>query len=770
MLFGVLSLSMASSDREKLRHLSNLAAIGALEAYVGAPDTDSYESRANAARDRAAQILQNNSKLLGQSATLGSGLGFSSPGQGNAPGNGAAGSGGVLRFGTVYYQSPPVGEDPACAGTPARYPCIDYFPPPPAALPADRSVTAISLALRTPPSNPYSFFFASMLGFGSATLSVETTSNVIPRCMAYLIDISASGLGETHSTSLTPAFNADGTIAEPDGPGNTWPSPGLFAYRLSRVQNLICADPSAGPSVPNSPQSLYLANRFEEAYWCNMPAQRGNQNPPLRRHYRSDYVPTVPIIIANKPNGGPRYLPITINAGSASESEVSQETFLIDRYFGGYNNYWGPQPYSMWFLAMHAGLRSIEATKSPADRATFIAFAGDVVGMLPPPIVPGYTFPVPSGDPIPDVNTPTLWTTPDYGLLVQMTNVLGRGMYSTSGAPIADYTLTEPNAISRGWFPSFNDPFSTFSADGAAVSMWPFWNTTNPLRAILYAIHALRACPDSAHKAIVIASDGIPSCTITGTVNSLTLTQIGTSRCTSNTDPYSEQYEAAETLLLGEVREQLMNSNIALTMLLTGEQADPHIRVRVRDASETPPRLLAPHEAVSAGLCSGIPIPGHARCSSGGESFFNIAPNCGPSDPDCSDADLDACPGSGGCTTEQKRNRRAFNRLGQPGVSLPRVNALWGQIAMDTNGLICPVMPLGPTACYVDPPPDTALPGVKVLSFSDACSGPAGASMAFSYYQLTPAEQASACVLGAQGPSPFGLFEPDPPTTIEPVG
>lgn len=450
---------------------------------------------------------------------------------------------------------------------------------------------------------------------------------------------------------------------------------------------------------------------FDGQRWQDLRVSRAGQtSPPMpaHMHFRSDYGRML------SPNG---------------------VFTIVDKYFESYDGYYGPQPLTNYYLAFNAGLRKVDSVKSPGNKALLYPFTGWDYP-TEPPVDNGGNFQL----------------TEDLGYLIHLTNFLNRGMEDSFGSPIRSLPQESPNAIERGWFPLV---FS--GADDPAIT------GSNQVRALQGAITALSNagnCPESAVKAIVMATDGIPSCTgITGnpTVDCAPLPgQVE--------DPIS-RYNGARAIILSSLRQQLMDSEISLTTIIDAEGVQPNI-ANVQQNGD----YLNPDQARALGYCGADvvnPDGSVTRCDPT-KRFFNTDPDVQEPDkkPDGTyvgdippfDVWQQSCQlfpqfatGAFLCDYNQYA-RRYYNYLGA-NVKFRDPNGLWGQLAFDTGGVVCPIMPL------CDPSEYDANGNL-----TDAARATKGPWLTCSPTKKTKMEQAVDCVIKAVASNPFQNVEDDPTT------
>jgi hypothetical protein len=273
-------------------------------------------------------------------------------------------------------------------------------------------------------------------------------------------------------------------------------------------------------------------------------------------------------------------------------------------------------------------------------------------------------------------------------------------------------------------------------------------STTNPAKALWDAIGALSRCPDTARRVIIIATDGIPSCGFNRRNPGGTPTPDPVVDCPPTpqipTD-YYPNYLEGEAALLGVIKDELVRRGISVTALLDADNIQPNfINATVQPGTPTPGSVyVSPEDAAKYGYC-GV-------ASGGCIPFFNSTPAIGT-------GDFAQWAEATGCT-EDCEDRYAFHAKDRrSGALFRRPNALWGQLAMDTGGTICPLLPECPASWYLPvTPPEVAQlrPEVRATVSVLNCSP----------LQLTKTQQGINCVLAAVGVNPYQNVEEIPVTT-----
>lgn len=164
----IVGLGFLFSSKSKMQNIANMISLGVIEKVTSEP------GNINGAIDLAKDILQQN-KLPGAKHDL---AGFMGPG-------------GVLTFGTEYFQADPVTGVDYCAGD---YPCfIESHNP--------ASWTAVKVTVQNEQQlNPITAPFASLFGLKEQYFQAEATAYVNGTCVIQMQDTSLGSFHETHQT------------------------------------------------------------------------------------------------------------------------------------------------------------------------------------------------------------------------------------------------------------------------------------------------------------------------------------------------------------------------------------------------------------------------------------------------------------------------------------------------------------------------------------------------------------------------------------------
>lgn len=713
---AVIGLGLLSTSKTKFLDSTNLAALAALEAYVNSSNpNNAHDARTVEGINRAIEILAAN-RLPGTQGPI-QGIGASSTSPGSA---------GYAAYGTWHQKQPGPGIDP-CGGT---YPCfVEGLPPNP--------INSVKLAINTEPGDPVSFPLGNFFGINGFNVSGTALAAIVPRCAAYVMDLSTSVQFETHKPKRVAPQHpcwADSHSATscvlPNSPlpgccnllpptttdiCNAFPDCSISQVLLTASDGGLNPDNFGYSAIPQNqlPASCLtpltnLSGNYQSddaVVWCNYPDQRDRLYSAAggNRHFKDDYEnETSPI--------GP---------GGATTD------VLVDKFHEP-PFYRGPQPFSNNMLAFNAGLRRMLATQSGTDSSVVVMFS----------------------DVIRD-REPNVGLTNDLGYLIQLTNLDngGRVIFDVpSGQNITDLSNPKihPNFIDKGWLPLATNA------------------QTNIVLAIKTAADALASfCPSLSSKSIILATDGVSTCFL------------NSDGVTSNCGGDLGFYRRAELQLLNSninasvpnMRALLRQWEISLTAIVDGEGVRPNIvniasgdstcgtwQNGVGFATENPKCYLSYEQARALGY-GGFSSPS-----------TNAIVNTNSLDS------------NGNVTTDLNA---AFNDFlaGTPGVVFGRSLGVLTQLAVDTGGFICPMLNPGPTNWYVDLYQDrggaacdavcnqasfACSPCVLRSRYREPCTQGGNCSSERYVQTVAPllqskAEQAAACARVAVGLNPYTL-------------
>lgn len=738
MLALVVGLGFLFTGEGRIQQAANMSALGAIQAFVESPSTD-YTVRSQDGLRRANEILKETGRIPGLVAPFG-GVAL-----------GSDGPGGSLEIGLFYPQRPAscCAAGPGCAscnrpfltsvsGAEAKCPCgpnsTDYpcfVPNPPGGI-TDPNCREIANATRvrahTSPASPLVVPFSSIIGQDRFTLRGSGVGTLVQRCTAYVLDASLSTIFETH-------FYSDGIpgLDEPRGfelfnePGPVPPA-GIYP----RVANW-----AASASFFAFPTSVTGAGvdcrepRFpEEMFWCSMPRNRVGGPSELTSSQRMD----------------PRF-----HAQNDYEIRtLNGVNFLVDSFINapwvpGYSlsnaEYEGPQPLTRFLLAFNVGLQVVNRLKSPGDKGMMYVFDG-----------------------LKRDREPLTAMTEELGILIQLTDFDLRQMHTPSGAGYPGGGQVKPNAVSRGWVPIYSED--------------PIRGGTNIVRAVREAVAALNVCPESAQKSVVLATDGISTCSYLWNDPE----QGGDTNCFASTSQQRyAAYQQAEGVMLNQLKNFLIEKQVSLTTLLDSVVVSPTYKLSAGGTYQSPEQLLGLGEGYCAGLTSSE-TPVCAKPIFETEPVFNLHP--GTPTGDRYAAFLGAF--CGGTDSVPCRDKFAFANQGREGIFFRRPTAALQQLAIETGGVVCVITPPCRTGCsdpfdfdpscvpascgadpYEDPDP-SAPPGTPRRLKPTCVSAIASSSSPFGGLTCAPqqqskSEQALACVLGVLGASPYQIVTDELP-------
>lgn len=639
-----IGLGYLSFNRTIHQNIANLSALAGVEEYVRTQGT--YQQKTTAALARANYVLSQNT-LKGISAPLGD--------LGHAP---QGGDGGTLRFG-VWHETDPNYPPPTPAPC-AKYPCFVENPPPSAAPPGTQA-NAVRIETRNQTGsapNPILIPFGNVLGKAFGTVNSDSIGVVVDRCVAFLLDVSGSVTGDTHS------IGALGAPPNPSPPPQYLSDPdtaSLFAYRQAQtITNCL------------------NITTIEQLIWCNHPTHSLLSRDPAapidpQFHYRSDY--------------------------QLHPSPVGN--VMLDKLYQPNEGYFGAEPLSTLLKAFNRAVALLTEQASVGDQALMLVFTGDLVDRIPA-----------SG------------LTKEFGLLTQLTNYENIGVKNKSGLQVTSQLL--PNFVHRGWLPIYGT--SSFSTG------------TNIALAMYEAMNEIATnCSPTSKKVIILASDGLSTCSATAPTYAADCTPTKWAR-----------YQQARAELLGPILQELQDRQITFGYLLAGAAPGANFINRVNPnwngANTDPQYFLTPEQAVSLGYGGAL--------KSDQFKFFDQASY------DNTGAQIQI-----GSAQEED----AFNNAGQDGWIFGDPNGVLGELALATGGVPCPLLPRDDVSKYWDHDGDQG---------SAPCNAPlcqnctpcvllnsertANARQRFAIEWRPQAEIAAGCTVKAVGEDPFALREPPP--------
>jgi len=689
----VLGVGYLSTGKHFLQNSANFAALAALESYVTEPDLD-YNDRINAARDRANLILERN-RLIGTSGPLG-----------DVDHPGAGGAGGEIFFGAWHVENPDGGgqEGGPCEGA---YPCF-------VAAEGDidaQTINAVRINAGNQEGNPLIAPFVNVFGVENLFISAQATAAIARRCGAFLIDVTRSNSASTHiapfgSTPYHPENNPK-PIGGPDVRSNPL-TVGFFATPLSQLKNSgSMVDCENGPIVGIS-----------QLAWCNMGMEVLIDGEVHWTTERTDYF------------GPTQRFQSDFDVNDWPSDATGQ--IMVDRFFQSYEEYFGPQPISTFFLSFHAALRLLQAQGSFGDLIRITGFAGDPGGRSSFPIYE------------PNEGLEDHFSD-DIELGIELTNMNRRGLKTLDGST----ETVPPSFIDFAWVPLQH---VASSADGQT-------NIGGVLReaANLVGEH----CPANSNKFIIMASDFKNNCSQDSENSPIVCTDAFSSvDGNGNYVPGAyDHFVQARKDITGEqgmiydesVIEILQERRIAFTAMLDGAYIQPHFINRVRPDPECENEAHPPHECyLTLEEASAYGYGGYGS-STPEEEFFSSA---------------SYMPDSNGDPVVATDYNIVFPNAGKtPGWVFGQALPLAARIAQDTGGLICPLMDVGEPTMYENAAgasPGEPEDGPYYLKSQYRTPNPPD-NIQFIYPEyLTKAEQAAICAQKTVGLQPYILVTEKP--------
>jgi hypothetical protein len=383
---------------------------------------------------------------------------------------------------------------------------------------------------------------------------------------------------------------------------------------------------------------------------------------------------------------------------------------MVDRFVEGAGNghkYYGPQPMTDLFMGVNAGLRYLyESSKGSMWRG--IGFAGlSADTLVTPNPVPLIGF---AGDP---------------GVLIHVTNLENRGtndIVRTMVSPTVGASF-----LSHGWYaPPFPIDPSTFESDEN-----PGLERTNFVEAIEKAIGWFEgkdlnggvACPVNYKKILYVATDGMMNCSKTAASPPY--------KCQNNYTGYS----AARAQLLNMLSVELQRKKIQVVSIVGGAAVEPNFINRKAPAGYTTSigsMYLSAQEALASGY-------GAFRQSDPNLKMISEEPGFdAPSFQTwCATVYGNGSPCSANPPIAWV-NDYVMQKAGQDRVVFREPVSVMAQLAIDTGGQYCPVMPLHPSnGAY------STNPSGKVV-ISDFYRGD-GRIQKYTIEKKTPSEQVLEC-------------------------
>jgi len=752
----VIGLAEISSTQVKMQGLGNYAALAALEDFSRDEDKRPIKltDRQREARDRAVTLVKTN-KIAGLKE-LGN---ISLPGEILS----SADDSGKMIFGKWYRFAPTGNSDPC--GNGGKFPCFGAITVEDPA--TDQIINAVRVEVKNQSSgNPMVTSFFNTFGASGVPVSSTSTAAVVQRCAAFVLDVSFSSVAETHNS------NKQILKMKPGGGFNSY----IIDYGVNRTPKNFGFAFIPGFRVQAAPGKVFncydrttwnaavpgIVNNGEPLFWCSLTGYDGvfgpsdphrpSGNRDVYEHFLTDY-----ILDLSSPFKLTPYGPVWVDR-------------LIDPF--ATNVHYGPEPLSRFYNSFNVALRQLVREGSSDDRGLLVAFRGYVNNKLD--MHPR------EGDPEP--------LEKNLQYLVQLTNVLNRGTRSIDDTgPTYEH---HPNFIDKGWFPIrlANHPDANIWPEGSS-SLLQLSSGTNIVEALTKARNALadtQFCPPDSQKIILLASDGISSCSY----NPIPPAGVPVRDCAAPREPEDYvKYKLAEKQLLFDVLPSLKKSGISLSVMLDGENVGGNFINRSIIGADGNKIFLDSSLARSLDF-KGFDVidplsksaqapyqddpkrffetrPGGIMVQNYCQTHKTMPPSAGFSglfDPICpfSDFVLDPDPS----VMEESDDVLAFARNGElwnpslpPGPSNPiiqfrRPNGVLGHMVLETGGQFCPLLDPCDPNWYEDPDDDdqyTLMPVHRIEGTAIKCPA----------YRENKNEQAARCALEAIGLNPYVLVDED---------
>lgn len=767
----IVGTGFLATGKTRLQNIANFASLGALEEFISsARDTTvtSYAQRIDLALNRANAILNENS-IAGISGALG-----------ELDHDGASGAAGTIYFGE-YMVRAPTDSNPC-----VEYPCFVKSP-----LTGGPNVNAVQIRMRNQSDNLLSIPFTRALrseGYAEDHQfnEVTATTTVVPRCTAFVADISSSAGFETHRNlpfpapgivpkseliaetiygtpppsfpqtnpcivgtsrgtgDLPPDFEAGGPCNSSDFAPNpeaaAWPAlfvPEYLPGNQFKPRNLGAiafhenvVRPSGVDFECNNPSAFAsVAQIFHDELvtWCSM----GMPNPVSGAPYiynRAD----APFPERDNPtfHFQSDFLS-SISLFDSVDSPVIVETdfgdssgnLLVDSLFEGYGSHVGPQPFTRFFLAFNAGIRLLRTQEVAGDTAMLVGFS----------------------------DQPRLWQrlepTDLRGLsslevLGRLTNLNRRGIQSfdsgtlsyqdVSGEPVPG-SASDINAFARGGIPLFPLNNSQNKID-----------STNLVGTLNQVIEELAmSCPAGSRKAIILASDGIGTC--------------DNDPADPDCSPLMSTYLASEGRLLNgpsSVINRLIDNQISLSAIIDGRYVRPHFK-NVRNTTACPGSVSVHLDPIYRNNPQCYQNP--ALFSQSVETISDVTTFVS--------GEPSGAPGAPGSTVPFTRSSDFQGVLNDPDTGVfERPMWVLGALASRSGGVFCPLLNTDNPTRYVDHddddstctlPTDQASPCILDNQYRIE-----GQRQEFAIDFRSKAEQAAQCTIAAAGLQPYILTRP----------
>lgn len=536
----VISVSFLSLNAARLQHVANLVSLAGLESFAQTdPETVPYYQRTNQALVRVNEIYSMNS-LPGIHGTLGGITHVSDQ---------VEGGGGSIEFGK-WYRETPLSGDPC-----PEYPCFVANDPPHEG--QDAQANAVRVRLKN--NAPFELPFCRLFGNCEEDLRADAIATLAQTCVAFVVDLSRSTFFTTHKNPVK------WLIKGHEDTGDIWETvpyctgfPGIQADDLYRC-NVTQVSESPPQYEATNVGAPFFRNDGNETgsfdcssssygnwdrwYWCSLARQGEDKNfsfdrpdgeTDITRHYRSDYVSRTYV-----------------------DQDGTTHQVLVDSFVS--ETYEGPEPFTSFFHAINAALRSLKRQSAAEDKAMLTGFSGHLKAKFP--------------SPPPDSPDPRL--TRDFGPIIQVSNLNNRGTIDVNLATV--HPEAHPN------FLDYN--FISYLGGGDELE-----SNTNILIALNDAIRVLREeCPSSAQRTIILLTDGVSSCRrASGSSDS-----VDPDDYACDTDDIGFYYDAFGQMW-GDIRPVMQSNQISLVTILAGEHVGPNFK---NVAHPEDGRPLTPEEA-----------------------------------------------------------------------------------------------------------------------------------------------------------------------------
>lgn len=675
-----IGLGMVSSARLATQNAVNSAALAAIQTWVNSP-TLSNDQRYRAAIARAELVLSR-SQVPGVFSGSSAWDGHLRTDWDSALDS----STGVIRFGRFYPTAPSATGTQICS----EYPCMVYYPTSAQLTNTAATVNSVTINFRSPISNPILVPFANIFGNDTLRVAVDATATLVERCTAMVVDLSGSTFIETHSwQDVQYAFRLGAPLPE------LWVWDPTFPGGFAFPEKYTAPDGLTRPTLASLTQQRCVQSTptagigdLQSLIWCNTRPNRAS--PPLAA---STARPWDGVTL-----GGGYTTPSAPPFPQSSTVVHYRDDYrtMSSYYFGGGNFlvdafvddvYQGPEPFTSFMKGFNAALRTLQQQQNASDKATLKGFAGDIKSEIPPYL----TGPSPG------------LLTSDLGYMIQITNLDNRGTFTrnATGSVVTRSLARSPNFIDHGLF----TPVTSETRD----------SSTNLVEVLDKTIEDLnQTCPANAKKQIILATDGVSSCTFR-THNSATTRDSsacdwpGCARRNCPAGPSFADYLLAEQQLIGHagydipggysgpptlpggiaypsILDRLTDSQIALTVMLAGQSVEPNFK-NFNDTESSsslvpytgPPLLPLEYLKGSALGLSALTNSSYSL------DFVEARSTCTELDPNNYNPDCD---------------QYAYSNIGRPGYLFRRPNGTLARMATLSGGLWCPLMPLDIAANY----------------------------------------------------------------------